>query len=258
MFTQKEDSSSEKNTSSPKQEWFVEWFDSPYYHILYDHRDYDEARVFIQNLSKFLQLNANARVLDLACGNGRHALALHQQGLDVTGIDLSENNIAQAQKLSRDGLQFAVHDMRALYKAHYFNYIFNLFTSFGYFDTLADHQKAIEAMAEGLQPNGYLVMDYLNISVVIQHLKSAEKIEKQGINFTISRQQKNGYIIKNIDIETATHTLHFQERVRAFTQQDFAKMLENFFTIEHYFGNYQLQNFVENTSPRLILVAKRK
>src|SRR5690606_39956577 len=63
--------------------WYKNWFDTPYYHILYKDRDYAEAQLFIDNITQYLNLPENARVLDLACGRGRHSIYLNSLGYDV-------------------------------------------------------------------------------------------------------------------------------------------------------------------------------
>lgn len=67
------------NSSTPNQDrntenWFSSWFDTPYYHILYKDRNYREAQVFMDNLTHYLNLPEKAKVLDLACGKGRHSI----------------------------------------------------------------------------------------------------------------------------------------------------------------------------------------
>ena len=57
-----------------QKEWFASWFDSPYYHLLYQHRDDNEAKQFIGHLTEALDLPQGAKVLDLACGKGRHSI----------------------------------------------------------------------------------------------------------------------------------------------------------------------------------------
>src|SRR3989304_1152048 len=88
------------------------WFNSPYYHILYKNRDEAEARHFIDNISLSLKIKKNAKILDLGCGRGRHSVYLSQKGFDVTGIDISTQNILYAGKLSTGKVSFYVHDMR--------------------------------------------------------------------------------------------------------------------------------------------------
>ncbi|MFB6258319.1 MAG: cyclopropane-fatty-acyl-phospholipid synthase family protein, partial [Flavobacteriales bacterium] len=68
--------------------WYETWFDSPYYHILYKDRDEEEAAFFVDRLMERLRAEKGDRILDLACGKGRHAVQLHRKGFDVTGVDL--------------------------------------------------------------------------------------------------------------------------------------------------------------------------
>ncbi|HET6992715.1 MAG TPA: methyltransferase domain-containing protein, partial [Bacteroidia bacterium] len=81
------------NMTSENNCWFESWFDSPYYHLLYGNRDEKEAENFIEVLARFLKAPKGSRALDLACGKGRHSVALYKNGFEVTGIDLSERNI---------------------------------------------------------------------------------------------------------------------------------------------------------------------
>jgi len=81
-----------------QKEWFQTWFDSPYYHYLYEQRDEKEASAFLQALSRKINIPSNARILDAACGSGRLAGQLQSLGLQVDGFDLSPSNIAEAQQ----------------------------------------------------------------------------------------------------------------------------------------------------------------
>ncbi|MCD9597481.1 class I SAM-dependent methyltransferase, partial [Tenacibaculum maritimum] len=115
-----------------KKDWFTDWFNTPYYHILYKHRNDDDAKIFMKNLTAFLPLEKSSHILDLPCGKGRHAVFLNSLGYKVTGSDLSENSIDFAKQFENNTLNFRVYDMRKPFIKKY-NAIFNLFTSFGYF-----------------------------------------------------------------------------------------------------------------------------
>jgi len=141
--------------------WYSSWFDTPYYHILYKDRNDAEAQVFMDNLTHYLNLPEEAKILDLACGKGRHSIYLNQLGYDVTGTDLSENSIAEASKSSNEKLHFKVHDMRLPFEEKY-DAVFNLFTSFGYFDNDEDNFKTLSAIKESLTEYGFAVIDFLN------------------------------------------------------------------------------------------------
>ena len=118
-----------------EKSWYEEWFDSPYYHLLYQDRDEDEAQLFIHALAHKLRIPPEAKILDAACGKGRHSKTLAKYGFRVTGIDLSANNIAAARKYEcANALHFEVWRYAArFYRENEFDYVLNLFSSFGYF-----------------------------------------------------------------------------------------------------------------------------
>jgi len=152
--------------------WFTSWFDSPYYHVLYKDRDYEEAGTFIKKLTSFLDLKNNATVLDLACGKGRHSKHLATLGYNVTGVDLSPNSIKAAKAFETKNLKFEIHDMCIAYSGK-FDAIFNLFTSFGYFEAEIDNLRTIKAIKDSLKPNGFGIIDFLNVEFLKQHLVPA-------------------------------------------------------------------------------------
>src|SRR5215813_1481837 len=141
----------------PQREWFVDWFDSPFYHKLYFERDEKEAESFIKKLAAHLQLVPGSRVVDVACGRGRHSKVLAEMNFVVTGIDLSPTSIEFAKQFEKDNLQFFIHDMRLPFWGNYFDHAFNFFTSFGYFRTRREHDAAIRTIARSLRPGGIVV-----------------------------------------------------------------------------------------------------
>jgi len=236
--------------------WFTSWFDTPYYHILYKERNYREAQIFMDNLTHYLNLPEKAKVLDLACGTGRHSIYLNQLGFDVLGVDLSENSIAIAKKNTNETLEFHVHDMRHPFKEK-FDAIFNLFTSFGYFENDADHLKTLIAIKESLSEYGFGVIDFMNVNHVITHLVAEETKTVDGIDFHIKRFHIDGHICKEIDFEDQGKKYHYTEKVRAYTLQDFQELMtEVGIYLLDIFGDYKLKKFHKNDSERLIMIFK--
>jgi SAM-dependent methyltransferase len=238
--------------------WFASWFDSPYYHILYQHRDEAEAQFFIDNLLSEIKLPEHARLLDLACGKGRHSIYLHSKGFNVVGADLSPESIAAANLSKTEGLEFVVHDMRETLKMGDFDAVLNLFTSFGYFNSEDEHLAVLNA-AKFLIVNkkGVLVIDFMNARKVINNLLLSEQKEVQGIVFNIRRFVENGYIVKEISFTDKGESYRFQERVRAFSLADFQDLLTKAgMQIEKYFGNYALATYNADNSDRLIIIAR--
>ena len=238
--------------------WFATWFDSPYYHLLYKNRDEKEAQVFIDNLIEKLQLKKGSKLIDIACGKGRHATYFNKKGMNVVGVDLSPNSIASAKQNENNNLQFSVHDMREVYKENHFDIVTNLFTSFGYFENKDDEKKAINAMAENLKSDGILIIDFMNIKKIIANLISSEKKTIDSITFNIKRSMQNNHIIKDIEIIDDNETQHFQEKVKAITLADFSAFVSNVgLNIIDIFGNYKLDDFDATISDRLILICKK-
>ena len=241
--------------------WFANWFDSEYYHQLYKHRNDEEAQTFINNLIKYLQPKPLSKVLDLACGKGRHSIMLHQHKLDVTGMDLSKNSIEFAQQFATETLQFSVHDMRAVSNINYYDFVFNFFTSFGYFATIHDDILAAKAMIAACKSKGIICIDFINSKLGIQQLSkniSTEKTEGD-VQFIINKKIENKKFIKTIDVNDGNKpTQHFIEIVQALELQDFINIFENNGTkILHTFGNYLLEPFDEKSSSRLIMLFQK-
>lgn len=245
-------------STSKSKDWFASWFDTKYYHTLYQHRDMDEAKRFIDNLLNYLKISSGAKCLDLACGKGRHSKYLNENGLDVVGLDLSSNSIQAAKTFENELLSFDVHDMRAVYKKNYFNVVFNLFTSFGYFDNNTDNLKVLEAVDEMLLPDGRLIIDFMNASRVINNLVEVETKKLDGITFNIKRSYDGSHIFKNIQFEDQDEHFDFTERVQALRYQDFKNILhQKGFKILEAFGSIDLTPFDEERSDRLIIIAQK-
>jgi len=236
------------------KEWYSTWFDSPYYHILYAKRDENEAAKFISSLQEKLQLAKGARVLDAACGKGRHAITLKQLGFSVDAFDLSPSNIEAAQIVESPDLLFFVHDLRdPLPLQNEYQAIFNFFTSFGYFDDARDNQKAFNSLAGGLQKGGILVLDFFNPTSVLAHLIPSETVIREGISFQIKRWSEAGYLYKSIDFEDKGKNYSFIEKVELIAKNDFVGYAAQAgLQLVDLKGDYSLAPFIEISSPRMI------
>tara|TARA_R110000787_G_scaffold283365_1_gene396063 strand:+ start:10550 stop:11275 length:726 start_codon:yes stop_codon:yes gene_type:complete len=238
-----------------KADWFTDWFNTSYYHTLYKNRNDDDAQLFMRNITEFLQLSKTSYIHDLPCGKGRHSIYLNSLGYHVTGSDLSENSILSAKQFENDSLHFKVKDMRKSFSGKY-DAIFNLFTSFGYFEDDKDDVLVLSNIKNGLKENGVVVLDFLNVVNVKNNLVSKEVKIVDGIAFNLQREIKDGFIIKHISFSDKGVDHSYTEKVKYIDLEKF----ENYFTsaglkINHIFGDYKLSEFVPETSDRLIIVA---
>ena len=239
-------------------EWFESWFDTPYYHILYSNRDYTEAENFITQLTAELQLPENSEIIDLACGKGRHSVFLNKLGYKVLGLDLSKKSIDHNKQFENENLQFAVHDMRDTVDHAPVDAVFNLFTSFGYFDSVDDDRRVFKSVSDVLKPGGFFVLDYLNENYVRNKMISDAEIHRGGIDFKISKKIESQHIVKEIKFSADGQDFNFFEKVKLHTPKSIQKYAEeNGFERIKIWGDYQLNDFDAEVSPRCINLFKK-
>lgn len=248
------------NRETENCEWFESWFDSRYYPILYANRSEEEAKNAVLAMSRELKLPTNSKVLDLACGRGRHAVVLASQGFDVTGVDLSANSIADASAHSSDRLRFFVHDMRRPVSINYFDAVFNFFTSFGYFESSRDNIRTLNAVAACLRLNGSFVLDYFNSEFVRRAVASDPEGTRHidGIHFHWKKKIEGDFCIKQIEVNDQGRFFHFQERVQLFTEKQMREMVEKLFVVNKVFGDYNLNEFNAEKSDRMIFYCSKR
>ena len=246
-----------KKTIIDSNKDYNNWFDSSYYHILYDNRDYNEAKEFVKTILNHLKLKKNSKILDAACGKGRHSIEIEKFGYKVTGIDLSKNSIREAKKNENKNLNFLIHDISVPMNEKY-DAVFNLFTSFGYHDKKKD-LDVLNAIEINLKNNGIGIIDFFNINRVKNELVKKEIIVKKDIKFNITRKVNKNYVSKNITFEDNQTSYKYNESVNALSLKEF----EEYFSktnleILEVFGDYNLKEFKTNVSPRLIILFQKR
>lgn len=238
------------------KDWFTDWFNTPYYHILYKERNDTEAQQFVKNITTFLSLPKQATLLDLPCGKGRHSVFLNSLGFKVIGADLSENSIQFAKNFENETLKFIIQDMREPLHKKY-DAVFNLFTSFGYFSDDSEDILVLQNIKNCLKKEGVFVFDFLNANFVKSTLVVEEIKIVENIEFHIKREIVDGFILKHISFFADEEEHYFTERVKYLDYQKMKSYFEKVGLKTMYtFGDYQLNSFNETNSERLILVAK--
>ena len=212
--------------------------------------------MFTRELMEFIKLPVKSKILDLACGKGRHSIYLNKMGYHVTGVDISTKNIKKANEHKNENLKFKIHDMRKPLNQK-FDLIVNLFTSFGYFDNFDDNLKTLDSIKSNLKEDGLGVIDFLNINYIKNNLVHKNIEEIDGIKFYLSRFIKDGFLTKDIRFKHELKEYNFQEKVRSLNLDDFKSMFkQSKIEILHIFGDYKLNDFDINNSKRLIFIFK--
>jgi SAM-dependent methyltransferase len=145
--------------------WYETFFGDDYFEIYRDVFTPEATAAEVDDIVALLGLAPGARVLDLACGHGRHAIPLAERGFRVTGYDLSAAMLARGREdASARGapVRFVQGDMRALAFAAEFDAVLNVFTAFGYFPHEADDVAVLRRVREALVPGGRLLVETLH------------------------------------------------------------------------------------------------
>ena len=213
--------------------------------------------LFILNIVHYLNLPEDSKILDLACGKGRHSIYLNQMGFQVTGADLSSNSIAIAKDFENEKLNFVEHDMRKPFDQK-FDAIFNLFTSFGYFEDSKEDYQCIENISTALKSGGFFIQDYINAKIVVSNLPQNETKIIDDVEFEISKLVNGKFIEKHIHVKHGAFEDEFMERVKMISKHELIEMYSKVgLKLISVFGNYSLDDFDEDSSPRIIIIAQK-
>ena len=234
----------------------MNWYETAFrkdYLDLYYNRDDKAAKGEAEFAARALGLSEHARVLDIACGGGRHARALRDLGHDVVGIDLSAELLAGV-----DGIACVRGDMRALPFAASFDAATSFFTSFGYFDE--DGNRAVLATAaDALRPRGAYLLDFLNATLVTSRLVPESEEERGGTVYKVDRRIENGRVLKHVRIESGdgAPAVEYTESVRLYLHNDLVTMMiEAGLSPVASYGDFDGRDFTTD-APRCIVVGKK-
>ena len=242
-------------------EWFEDWFNSKEYLDVYQHRNESDAKLLFELIIKHIEIPIKGKVLDLACGSGRHSLLFARKGFNVTGIDLSENLLRVAETSAiREKLkmQFIKADLRNIELTEKFDLVVNLFTSFGFFEKDEDNFSIFRTASDLLKSGGYFVFDFLNSAFVESNLVRESSENKLNEKIIQKRRIEGDRVIKDIIIQHNGTVKTFYESVKLYKWAELHEAIqENGLAIKNTFGDFTGSDFVEATSPRIIIIAQK-
>lgn len=242
-------------------EWFKDWFNTEEYLFVYRNRNEKDAKKLVDLILKNTNLKKNSKVLDLACGSGRHSIFFALYGFDVTAVDLSENLLkvarASAQAANVD-VRFIQADMRHFCVDEKFNLIVNLFTSFGYFEKDEENFRLFDHVKNELAVNGYFVLDYFNRNYIENNLvKSSEDIVGDT-KIVQERSIVGNRVVKKIKISKNSVDKSFMENVRMYSKAEIEEELQRRnLKIKNIFGDFEGNSFDIDKSKRIIIIAEK-
>jgi ubiquinone/menaquinone biosynthesis C-methylase UbiE len=236
--------------------WYADAFGAEYLRV-YAHRSPGQARAQVRAMQDAGLLPRAGRVLDIACGAGRHLHAMREAGLRVHGLDYS-TDLLRAGNLAGHAVRA---DMRAIpFTDASFDWACSLFTAFGYFESVRDDEQMFEGAARALKPGGCFVVDHINPAITLRQLRPESIEVRDGMKITQRRRHDAalGVIIKDVSVENAGVTQQWQERVRYYTPETLEKLFTGAgFRILRRCGDLDGRPWDEANSPRQVVLAHR-
>ncbi len=264
-------------TADREKEWFESWFDETYLQ-LYHYRDPREARRIVTWLASVLEPCSDRKVVDLACGAGRHAwiMAL-EHGWKVTGLDLSTallqkaeedmgrqvRSLLEMQQDEGEGPEFVRGDLRNLpLPSNTYDFVANFFTSFGYFETDEEHQRALTEFQRVMKPGGALMMDLFNPTVILPTMEpsSVGRTSKFKVREERVHEPDKRRVVKTMTMTFPNgESRQVIERVRYFDRDELTEFLKAAgLEPKSWHGDYNGNSFNPLKSRRMVVLARKE
>ena len=243
-------------------EWWKKYFSEDYLK-LYRHDEGESSRE-VSAVVRMLQLQKGQKVLDLACGFGRHSVILAQNGMNVTGYDLSDSFLKKAGEIADSlmvGLELKQGDMREIPYVEEFDAVINMFTAFGFFDREEEDLQVLKGVHRALRPGGQFLMDVINREFALADVNhrrwtvenSSYLLEERFFDYFNSRLDLNNRLILHSgEVKEANYS------IRLYTLTEMLDMFNKAgLVLTDVYGNFDGELY-NAKSPRMILVASKE
>lgn len=243
--------------------WFSELFGKEYL-AAQPLREGQQTEREVDFIERALNVAEGARVFDLCCGYGRHAISLARRGYDVVGLDLSMHllqhalNRAQGESLS---IKFVHGDMRDINFEEVFDGAFTADTSFGVFDDV-ENLSVLRGVHRALKRGGRFMLDVLNRDFAIKEVPSRNWWEGDGclvqedieFDHRRSRLEIKRYLVFADGMERV-----YDISLRLFSLHELLRMLEVVgFEVVQVSGSLHTEGVYFGTRSRRLIVTAEK
>ncbi len=212
----------------------------------------------VNEIIKLLNIEKKHLILDACCGWGRHVCNLYERGYKIKGIDISNEFIYYAKKICYPKL-FLIKDIRKINYKNKFDIIFNLETSYGYYNDRANF-KIIEKIYAALKKEGKFLMELINTDLVLNSFKEDLVIFKEN-NIQIrdiNKLDKSKKLIKT-KRQISINGKEFEKIIvlRIYSKKELQKILKDIgFKKIQFFGSLKGEKYTQKSS-RLVVLAQK-
>lgn len=238
-------------------------FDTRLYMKFYSTALDERAENEFNFIKDVLELKPKQKLLDLACGYGRHTNRFAKLGCEVIGIDKYTGFLDIAKKNAKKmgvKINYIAGDMRELDYTDEFNTVTLLFTAFGYFDD-DENYDVLKRIFKSLKVGGQFMLDIQNKDNILRSFRDTS-IEEVGDELMISRhtyEPSTGRMINNRFYISEGRKIDSSHFVRVYSVPEISMILESVgFKIESIYGGYDKEMTVDVPKSRRIIVVAKK
>jgi cyclopropane fatty-acyl-phospholipid synthase-like methyltransferase len=245
-----------------QNEWWKSFFSDLVLDVQKQSKAGEDTIKEVDFIEKAIQLKPQAKVLDVPCGEGRHSIELAIRGYQVTGIDITESLLNEAEnkaKAQRIEIEWENRDMRDLPWHREFDGAFCFWGSFGYFDEQGN-LDFLKAIYQVLKPGSMFLLDTHTTETLLPRLfherawrrvEDTLILEERQYDHVSSRTKTEFILVQNSKV---TKT---ESSIRLYTYRELCSLLElvGFKDFKGY-GSLDFEPF-RLGSPRLYLTATK-
>ncbi len=245
--------------------WYVEFFGDDYLHVYADRLTDEHTEAEVAFVERALGLKRGDAVLDLCCGQGRHAILLAKHGIRATGQDLSERYIADARRQAaeqRVDAAFVAGDMRRIGGVERYDAVINMFTAFGYLEADADNAQVLRGVRRALKPGGRILIDALNREWVLANQTPEERHDRADGAAIVERRafdaaEGRNHVTFEVVEADGTRRQAGGHHIRLYSLSEMRALLEEAgLAYERAYGGYDAAPYT-SASRRMIVVARK-
>ena len=251
---------------------FEDWFKNPdfweqYRPLMFDPDRMEDTPLEVDGMISLAEVREGSAVLDLCCGEGRHAFEFARRGYRVTGVDITEPYLRQAEKTRKESgleVRFLKQDIRKFHEDGSFDFAFNFFTSFGYFDDPEDDLRFCRNVCRSLKPGGRFLIDTIGKETAALKFRPTEWFQRDGFCIMLEYKITDGwthienrwlFVSDDHDNPGILHETKFRHRL--YSAVEMAQLLtEAGFSEVRFYGSLDGRPY-DHKAERMLVVASR-